>query len=102
VSALLSQRPLFALGYCDRVVPASTPGLQYVKSWRESEAVYCNRTCARCKAPKPAATETLWCAACHALPACDECGMPEGEHSSYCGQPVCWGPYRGEDRPYTP
>lgn len=76
-ASYLSAAPLLALGYCDRTVPANTPELWAVKSWRRVEHAYRNATCARCDAAKRIASETLWCDACVALPACSECGTPD-------------------------
>lgn len=121
--ALLSSKPLFALGYCDKVVPANTPNLKDVKSWRASEAAYSNTTCARtgCKLPKNLASETIWCATCAALPTCSDCG--DCTEDCYCddSEAACRGcedgcsecdedlkryprsrGYRGYDAPYTP
>jgi hypothetical protein len=98
----LTAAPLFALGYCDRVVPSNTPNLRHVKSWRPSSPVYRNEACDRCDGRKCLVTETLWCEDCLALPACDECGMPEVDGcDDFCGcPPPRW--IRGYDAPYTP
>jgi len=98
----LQAKPLFALGYCDRVVPASTPNLHNVRTWRATSHAYSNRECGRCEAPKHVASETLWCAACNALPSCEECGSPDVDGcTDECGVPVPrW--TRGYDAPYTP
>lgn len=99
---LLSSRPLFALGYCNRIVPASTPNLHHVRSWHEVAYVYSNPTCDRCESPKAIASETLWCPTCNALPVCDACGMPWIDGcADECGLPVPkW--TRGYDAPYEP
>lgn len=98
----LAFRPFFALGYCDRIVPATTPNLANVRSWRLAQYVYANRECDRCDGTKPIASETLWCSTCNALPACDECGMPNVDGcGDACGVPVPrW--TRGYDAPYEP
>lgn len=69
--------PLFALGYCDKVVPASEPNLRFVKTRRDSSPVYSNETCYRCPNPKALATKTMACTECEKLPTCDICGEVE-------------------------
>lgn len=71
-------KPLFALGYCDKIVPASTPNLADVKSWRPSRTVYTNEVCDRDGCANPHDTvESTYCKSCLALPSCDECGEPK-------------------------